>query len=180
MSNFDEQKAYEYLRDNKVVVNILTEDECDEFICFVEKYCYYSTLDKSGWIKYGKLMCYNADFYNAFYYGNTEYYKNKNYKIITFQELKDMFQIEKFLKWNQLEEGVEYEGYINDSKKLEFKWIGQFGYTKYIDEYGYSTGNLDVNELLRMKFKPLKQPKEMTIEEVCKELGYDIKIVKGE
>lgn len=181
MNNFDTEEVYKYLKRNNVVVNTQTKQQFNEYLDFIEEYYYLSDDYYKGWEKYNSELCHSINA-NRCVFSCIKFNKKYNHKIITFQELKDMFPLHKFLNWNQLQEGVEYEGYINDSKQLEFRWIGQFAYTKYNDEYGYSTGRLTANELFRMKFKPLsiKQPKEMTLTEVCEELGYDIKIVKEE
>ena len=59
-------------------------------------------------------------------------------------------------------------------KQLDFPYIGIYE----SDVERYQRGDDKIGFIYYKHAKEIEEPKEMTLDEVCKELGYEIKIIK--
>jgi len=171
---FNEEKAFEYLKGNNVYVYFKTEENVNDFLVFVEKQGdddYFSTTSKNLYV--------NGACYRIGNFGVWELCKyegvllNKNNKIITFKELKEMFKIEeeKFYNFRELEEG---KAYSCEDTIYKYENNSLFVKLEHLEKWQESVHS--IYWFINARFKEVK-PKEMTISEIEKELGYEIKIV---
>lgn len=179
----------------KYVMHCKTENEAREFCNCIKRHGIHYDADRN-FKSYKENLCYNFNFER---YSDKGYYESNGYTILewsdfttefTKADLKDGMIVElvngkRYLVLNEKmisRDGCfRFEQFNND---LELKGYEAEGWD--VDKIYKTCGNLLYNifddEFLtliweREEEKP--EPVEMTIEEICKALGKEIKIVKG-
>lgn len=200
-------KAYEFLKGKDIVVNCKTEEEAKEFLEIldgdgIEWVTGNELITKNNWGEYKEHTCYRIDDDKRMTYATCNYYREDGKQIITFTELKKKIKEEnmEFAK-KDLKSGMVVE-LKNGSKRLIIEcdeelicveisnadFVSQYNEDlthsvhKHLDiqkVFNYPTISLNyVVERNKKAIWERKAPKEMTIKDVEKELGYPIKIVK--
>ncbi len=153
---FDTGAAFNYLRNNKkVCVSCVSKEESIDFVLFVEyegSDDYYKTNKNSGW-------SYDTSRDSIYYYidkvGHWQYFTKEpsNYKIITLQELKEMFSL--FLKWNQLENDISYDVYDSNGRfrGKKYKMTEDVPYYKYDDNH-WTKNSVNLIDFMSYRYLP--------------------------
>lgn len=186
---------------NKIAVHCKTREEAEDFCREMHKHNMKwrdgeSYLDEINWSRYVISTCYDNGGYSAI-----DFYKNNNYTIL---EWSDYMKKNKFTL-NDIKDGMVIE--LRNSRryvKINSRLINKNGWNNF---YDYSVDTLSIDEhdisfdimavyevdiknvsclddiLNKENLIPIwerKEPKKMTLKEVCDELGYDVEIIKGE
>lgn len=114
----------------------------------------------------------NTDTYIIDDYGNEEGYCHDRFELVP-----------QFTKSYLMQEPERWEVKFSDNTIMNFKEVNDLCIKE--DLTGTSTINNDIIAIYEVSKEPVwtreveKHTREMTVEEISKELGYDVKIVKG-
>ena len=172
----------------KYVMHCKTKEEAKEF-CDYLRHIKVPTLDEDVWRFYKTNTCYN---FNNFTYSDVEFYTLDGYTILEWSDFTTEFTKA------DLKDGMVVE-FKNGQKRLVLgdKLIGSNAYT-YVSNFKENLVSDIYNLTINKVYKPTAQflrdifedncltliwerkeePVEMTLAEVCKALGKEIKIVK--
>lgn len=195
------KKYVEYFKKGKLVIHCKTENEAKRLI----KWCYendmkwgYSDPYDTNFAAYENI-CYRYD--DTISYANYNLYKNEGYTIVSFDEMFNNTFTKRDLKAGQLvkcrntilykvlptvnslvlvnSESVYHSiNYINDDLKSP---IGNlYDIMEVYDFPKYSADLLNSDIKYRELLWQREEVKEMTVEEISKELGYKVKIIGGD
>jgi len=155
----------------KVVVNCKTEELANQFLKMADKFGYkwcsvQSYIGNNRWERYKDKTCYEI---NISSYCGIDYYKDANYKIIEFNGFDNNQEI---LTYKELKENIVYQ-HIYDGGRFVIK-DGRFNP---IIRGAVNLWSSDISWFIAGKYIKVVNKKEMSISEIEKELGYEIKIV---
>ena len=174
------------------VVNLRTQAEYDEFMRICEKAGWFwdsgaRPTKKNYWDGYRGNICISCR--NEFYYSSKKYFQ-EGYEIITLAQFKQMQNIKKTLENLEVGELVMDMDNERDYKTVLAKGQENGELTTYLLS-GYSKNKnsealrrvgdwYTVRQLREYNYEPVieEETKEMTVKEISKELGYEVKIIK--
>ena len=201
-------RVYEYLKGKYIAVHCKTEEEAEEFLEMLKydgiKWLDGNELtDYNNWIWHKEYTCYIINDNKRMLYGSCKYFRDYGKQVITFTELKKKIKEEEkmeFTKKNlksemvvelrngskrliiECDEGLIYVEISNADFASQYNKYLTHSVHKHLDiqkVFDYPT--ISINYMIEKNKKPIwerKSPKEMTIKEIEKELGYPVKIVE--
>jgi len=154
-----------------VVVNCKTEKLANQFLKLADKFGYKWCTDETyiranRFEEYKNKTCYNLNYGT---YCSINYSKEMNYNII---EFNGFYNNQKILTYKELKENIVYQ-HIYDGGRFVIK-DGRFNP---IIRGAVNLWSSDISWFIAGKYIKVVNKKEMSISEIEKELGYEIKIV---
>lgn len=166
----------------KTAINCKTEAEADELLKVLKElnYEWYDKTENHKYSLYGNDTCYNISNPYHLMYCCTGWYEEHNFEILTISDIN----IPEFTKSYLIQEPKRW--IVKDRDGI-YDLLSDVLYLEYLNEElkDISDRNNDIMEIYDLnnptwKREEKQAPKEITMEELTKILGYDIKIIKGE
>lgn len=198
----------ERFKNEEFVVNCKTEEQAKEFvkICYDNDIKWFESKSSvTNWESYEKFTCYRAEDGHDLMYCNTDFYREEEYTVITFDEFMKEYRDTKRFAKADLKSGM-LVGYRNGDyvlvteSKDGFLLVGD-GFCHHLADYDddlmeiNGDDDFDIIEIYDLPTEGVyslyalidpgyrtllwEEVKELTVEEISELLGYKVKVVGG-